>query len=48
MKIGKETDQVCEDNSTVYNFIEEEKAIHFEIECDWIIINNKRYLIYKN
>ena len=48
IKIGKETDRACEDNTTVYTF-ETSKGleINVEIECDWLIIGNKRYLIEK-
>ena len=48
IKYGKETDMACEDNTTIYiiNFNDgTNKSI--TIECDWIIIGNKRYLIEK-
>ena len=45
-KIGKETDKSCEDNTTVYIFkLKDNATISIEQECDWIVINNKRYLI---
>ena len=45
-KLGKETKQACEDNTTVYIFkLKDNATISIEQECDWIIINNKRYLI---
>ena len=48
IKVGKETTKTCEDNTTIYYFISNERETKIEIECDWIIINNKRYLIHKN
>ncbi len=48
IKYGNETDMACEDNTTVYiiNFNDgTSKSIN--IECDWIIIGNKRYMIEK-
>lgn len=48
MKYGKETDMACEDNSTIYiiDFFDgTNKTI--TIECDWIIIGEKRYIIVK-
>ena len=48
IKVGKETNLACEDNTTVYYFVDDKRETKIEIECDWIIINNKRYLIYKN
>ena len=46
IKVGKETDMVCEDNTTVYVFyLNSDKKISIEIECDWIILDGKRYLI---
>ena len=45
-KLGKETKQGCEDNTTVYIFkLKDNATISIEKECDWVIINNKRYLI---
>ncbi|MBQ6497768.1 MAG: hypothetical protein IJI58_03535 [Bacilli bacterium] len=45
-KLGKETNQTCDDNTTTYIFMLKDNAsISIEKECDWIIINNKRYLI---
>ena len=48
LKYGKETDMACEDNTTVYiiNF-NDGTSKSIAIECDWIIIGNKRYLIEK-
>ena len=46
IKVGKETNMVCEDNTTVYVFkMKDKTSVSFEIECDWIILNKKRYLI---
>ena len=45
-KLGKETNQACEDNTTVYIFkLKDNATISIEKECDWVVINNKRYLI---
>ena len=46
IKIGKETEMSCDDNSTVYTiYFNNHTTKTIEIECDWIIINNKRYEI---
>lgn len=46
IKIGEETDMACEDNATVYIFsLKNSKKVSIEIECDWIILNGKRYII---
>lgn len=48
MKLGDETERACEDNTTVYVIkTNDEKEIKVEIECDWVIISGKRYLIVK-
>ena len=48
MKYGKETDMSCEDNSTIYEiYFEDGTSKNINIECDWFIIGNKRYLIEK-
>ncbi|MBQ3298049.1 MAG: hypothetical protein IJG97_04495 [Bacilli bacterium] len=45
-KLGKETTQTCEDNTTVYIFkLKDNASISIEKECDWIVIQDKRYLI---
>ena len=44
--IKGETEQACEDNTEVYEFkLTDGTSSKLEIECDWVIINNKRYLI---
>lgn len=46
IKVGKEVNMSCEDNTTIYNFNRKDgKDIPIEIECDWLVINEKRYLI---
>ena len=46
INIGKETEQACEDNTTAYVFtLKDGKTISIEIECDWVIIKNKHYMI---
>ena len=48
IKYGKETDMACEDNTTVYLItLKDGKKKTITIECDWIIIGDKRYLIEK-
>lgn len=48
IKLGEETKQACEDNTTIYNFtMIDDSKIKIEIECDWVIIDGKRYLIEK-
>ena len=48
IKIGKETNMACEDNTTVYKFtLQDDTQLKVEIECDWVIIGNKRYIIEK-
>lgn len=48
IKLGKETNMTCEDNTTVYIFYLKDGSETFvEIECDWVIVNSKRYLIVK-
>ena len=46
IKIGEETNMACEDNTTIYvlNFFDGTSDT-ITIECDWIIIGDKRYLI---
>ena len=45
-KIGRKTNMVCEDNTTVYIFtLEDDNKIKIEIECDWVIIGKDRYLL---
>lgn len=48
IKYGEETEMACDDNTTIYviNFNDGTNK-KVEIECDWIIIDNKRYLIEK-
>lgn len=49
IKVGKETNRACEDNTTVYIFnIKNGTNLKVEIECDWVVINNKRYEIVKD
>ena len=46
IKLGKETNMTCEDNTTVYVFnMKDKTSFSIEIECDWIILDKKRYLI---
>ena len=47
IRLENETHQVCEDNTTIYIITTEEDTIRVEIECDWVIIGDKRYLIQK-
>ncbi len=44
MKVGKETNQACEDNTKIYSFnMNDDKKIKIELECEWLVIGNKRY-----
>ena len=46
INIGKETKMACEDNTTIYKIeLNNKKEQTIEIECDWVIINNKRFSI---
>ena len=48
IKITTETKMACDDNTNIYIFnMNNNKKITIEIECDWVLINNKRYLISK-
>ena len=48
IKYGEETDMACEDNTTIYLItLKNGKKKTITIECDWIIIGDKRYLIEK-
>lgn len=46
IKIGEETHMACDDNTTIYTInLKDNSNKKVEIECDWIIIDNKRYII---
>ena len=48
LKIGEETSMACEDNTTIYRFVMKDgNKYSVEIECDWFVINKKRYNIVK-
>lgn len=48
LKIGEETNMACEDNTTIYRFtMKDGSKYSIEIECDWFVINGKRYNIVK-
>ena len=48
IKITTETKMAFDDNTNIYIFnMNNNKKITIEIECDWVLINNKRYLISK-
>jgi len=42
-RVGKEVSTACEDNTTIYTFNMDNKKTTIEIECDWLVIGNKRY-----
>ncbi len=45
-KVSEETNRACEDNTTVYKFyMKDNTTFSIEIECSWLVYNNKRYLI---
>lgn len=44
--VGKEVTNGCDDNTTIYTFnLSDNKKVNVEIECEWLVINNKRYEI---
>ena len=47
LKIGKESKTSCEDNTTIYVIELENDVSSIEIECNNLVINNKRYQIKK-
>ena len=45
-KVGKETNKVCYAKRTTYTFLlEDDREASIEIECDWLVLNGKRYLL---
>jgi len=49
IKVGKETNRACEDNTTVYSFkMRDGTDFTVEVECSWLVLNNKRYEIVKD
>lgn len=45
-KLGKKTNQSCDDNTTIYIFeLKDNVSISIEQECNVVIINNERYLL---
>lgn len=46
MKIGRKTEMSCDDNTTIYVFtLTDETKMSLEIECDWVVIDNIRYIL---
>ena len=46
MKIGRKTEMSCDDNTTIYVFtLVDETKLSLEIECDWVVIDNIRYIL---
>ena len=46
LEITEETDQSCEDNTTVFTFtLEENRKISIKIECDWLVYRNKKFML---
>ena len=46
MKIGRKTEMSCDDNTTIYVFtLADETKLSLEIECDWVVIDNIRYIL---
>ncbi len=46
IKVGQEVENTCVDNTRVYIFnMNDGKKISIEIECEWLVIGNKRYEI---
>ncbi|MBQ6477539.1 MAG: hypothetical protein IJI43_03805 [Bacilli bacterium] len=45
VRLIKETEMACEDNTVIYTFVMNNgKTYNVEKECDWLIVNQKRYL----
>ena len=48
IKVGAETTLSCDDNTTMYIItLNTDETIGIEIECNWLVLNEKRYLIEK-
>ena len=47
LRIGKESKSACDDNTTVYIIELDGDVVSVEIECNNVVINNKRYQIKK-
>ena len=46
MKIGRKTEMSCDDNTTIYVFtLADETKLSLEIECDWVVIDNIKYIL---
>ena len=46
MKIGRKTEMSCDDNTTIYVFtLTDETKLSLEIECDWVVIDNIKYIL---
>lgn len=46
MKIGRKTEMSCDDNTTIYVFtLTDETKLSLEIECDWVVIDNVKYIL---
>ena len=46
MKIGRKTEMSCDDNTTIYVFtLTDETKLSLEIECDWVVIENIKYIL---
>lgn len=44
--IGEEVTTACDDNTKIYLFkMDDGSTISIEIECDWLVVGNKRYSI---
>ena len=45
-KIGEITESSCDDNTTIYSFtMNDGSTVVFEFECNWIVIDNVRYMV---
>ena len=48
IKIGSEVTKSCDDNGTTYIItLDSGEEVIIEIECNWLVMNNKRYSIVK-
>ena len=46
VKVTEETDMACDDNTTIFIFyMNDDTKVSIEFECEFLVFNNKRYLV---
>ncbi len=46
LKLGEKTNAGCDDNTVIYILnLKDNSTVSLEIECEWIVLDNQRYLI---